>query len=198
MIFFLSPLFFWGGGGGIREADYVDLHKPVRKKELFTREMQGIVGQASDFELRGQRSAFCERSSQRWTLVQEIWWRKIEKIKGDRRPTLWYGFFCVHISPRTSSTVVRVQVVGVSKVRTLAGMPGLVIALDTAGACQWERGWNVEEKTLLETYSRSQLAPSYSVKEKSNSVFCLQKKKRPFVAEFSMSCGRRLHDSELQ
>ena len=38
----------------------------------------------------------------------------------------------------------------------------------------------VEEKTLLETYSRSQLAPSYSVKEKSNSVFCLQKKKTPF------------------
>ena len=147
---------------------------------INTREMQGIVGQASDFELRGQRSAFCERLSQRWTLVQEIWWRKIENIKGDRRPTLWYGFFCVHISPRTSSTVVRVHVVGVSKVRTLAGMPGLVIALDTAGACQWERGWNVEEKTLLETYSRSQLAQSYSVKGKSNSVFCLQKKKTPF------------------
>ena len=42
---------------------------------------------------------------------------------------------------------------------------------------------NVEEKTLLETYSRSQLAPSYSVKENSNSVFCLQKKEHPFVAE---------------
>ena len=44
-----------------------------------------------------------------------------------------------HISPRTSSTVVRVQVVGVCEVRTLAGMPGLVIVLDPACACQWER-----------------------------------------------------------
>ena len=43
---------------------------------------------------------------------------------------------------------------------------------------------NVEEKTLLETYSRSQLAPSYSVKEKSNSVFCLRKKN----ALSSLSC----------
>ena len=58
--------------------------------------------------------------------------------KNQRRSTtnVVVRFFCVHISPRTSSTVVRVQVVGVSKVRTLAGMPGLVIALDTAGACQ--------------------------------------------------------------
>ena len=83
---------------------------------------------------------------------------------------------------------------------------------------------NVEEKTLLETYSRSQLAPSYSVKEKSiqTTFFFLQlllnrqqrfnpetralrvtqfsvckEKKRPFVAELSMSCERRLHDSEL-
>ena len=58
--------------------------------------------------------------------------------KYQRRSTtnVMVRFFCVHISPRTSSTVVRVQVVGVSKVRTLAGMPGLVIALDTACACQ--------------------------------------------------------------
>ena len=44
---------------------------------------------------------------------------------------------------------------------------------------------NVEENTLLETYSRLQLAPSYSVKEKSNSVVCLQKKKN---ALSSLSC----------
>ena len=49
-----------------------------------------------------------------WTLVHEIWWRKIEKIKGDRRATLWNGFFLrEHSKPRTSSTVVRVQVVQV-------------------------------------------------------------------------------------
>ena len=49
---------------------------------------------------------------------------------------VWF-FFCVtHISPRTSSTVVRVQVVGVCEVHTLAGMPGLVIVLDPACACQ--------------------------------------------------------------
>ena len=28
-----------------------------------------------------------------WTLVQEIWWGKTEKIKGDRRATLRYGIF---------------------------------------------------------------------------------------------------------
>ena len=32
-----------------------------------TREMQGIVAQASDFTLGGQLSAFCERKSQRST-----------------------------------------------------------------------------------------------------------------------------------
>ena len=41
-----------------------------------------------------------------------------------------------YIGPRASSTVVRVQVVGVCEVHTLAGMPGLVIVLDTACACQ--------------------------------------------------------------
>ena len=41
-----------------------------------------------------------------------------------------------HISPRTSSTVVGVQVVGVCEVRTLAGMPGLAVVLDTA--CAWQ------------------------------------------------------------
>ena len=32
---------------------------------IYTREMQGIVGQASDFKLDGQLSAFFERLSQR-------------------------------------------------------------------------------------------------------------------------------------
>ena len=45
-------------------------------------------------------------------------------------------FWHEHISPRTSSTVVRVQVGGVCEVRTLAGVPGLVIVLDPACACQ--------------------------------------------------------------
>ena len=45
-------------------------------------------------------------------------------------------FLREHISPRTSSTVVRVQVVGVCEVHTLAGMLGLVIVLDPACACQ--------------------------------------------------------------
>ena len=51
----------------------------------LTREMQGIVGQASDFvEVVSKID---------WTLLHEIWWRKIEKIKGDWRATLWYVFF---------------------------------------------------------------------------------------------------------
>ena len=47
--------------------------------------MQGIVGQASDFvEVVSKID---------WTLLHEIWWRKIEKIKGDWRATLWYSGF---------------------------------------------------------------------------------------------------------
>ena len=48
---------------------------PGRSK--ITREMQGIVGQASDFV--GVVSKID------WTLLHEIWWREIEKIKGDWR-----------------------------------------------------------------------------------------------------------------
>ena len=55
-----------------------------------TREMQGIVGQASDFvEVV---------SNIDWTLLHEIWWRKIEEIKGDWRATLWYVFFGMNTS----------------------------------------------------------------------------------------------------
>ena len=79
-------------------------------------------------------------------------------------------FLREYISPRTSSTAVRVQVVGVCEVRTLAGMPGLVIVLDPACACRRER-----RRTLTKLYSRSQLAPSWSVKDKSNSVVCQKK-----------------------
>ena len=64
--------------------------------------------------------------------------------KNQRRSTTsvvvrFFACTSAHAVPQStvdSSTVVRVQVVGVSKVRTLAGMPGLVIALDTACACQ--------------------------------------------------------------
>ena len=51
---------------------------------------------------------------------------------------LRYGILGEHSSPRTSSTVVRVQVVCVCEVRTFAGMSGLVIKLDRACACQWK------------------------------------------------------------
>ena len=143
----LSSTFRWNGRGIVCLPSRI----PVFLKIKNTREMQGIVGQASD----------CVEvvSKIDWTLLHEIWWREIEKIKGDWRAMLWYGFFAwVHthtISPRTNSTVVRVQVVGVYEVRTLAGMPGLVIALDPACACRWER-----RRTLKKLYSRSQLAPS--------------------------------------
>ena len=210
--------------------------------KFSTREMQGIVGQASAF--------VAVISKIDWTLLHEIWWRKMEKIKNDWRATLWYGFFAwtccvppphtthlnfvlsyfiinVHIqlsynaflftharsstsdwhrhqrsqldslslhrlpafllvatshllssllnkfflrwslfhhvgaiSPRTSSTVVRVQVVGVCEVHTLAGMPGLVIVLDRPGLrLPMRKKENVEER-LKQLYSRSQLAPS--------------------------------------
>ena len=94
--------------------------------------------------------------------------KKSKAIDEQRRGTV---FLREYISPRTSSTVVRVQVVGVCEVRTLAGMPGLVIVLDPACACRWER-----RRTFKKLYSRSQLAPSWSVKDKSNSVVCQKKK----------------------
>ena len=95
--------------------------------------MQGIVGQASDFvEVVSKID---------WTLkLHEIWWRKIEKflkpkaIDEQRCGTVF--FLREYISPRASSTVVRVQVVGVCEVRMLAGMPGLVIVLNPACACR--------------------------------------------------------------
>ena len=89
---------------------------------------------------------------------ESLWWRKIEKAKSIDEQRCGTVFFCVnlreYISPPTSSTV-RVQVVGVCEIRTLAGIPGLVIMLDPACACRWER-----RRTLKKLYSRSQLAPS--------------------------------------
>ena len=61
--------------------------------------------------------------------------KKSKTIDEERCGTV---FLREHISPRTISTVVhvRVQVVGVCEVHTLAGMPGLVIVLEPAWACQ--------------------------------------------------------------
>ena len=104
--------------------------------------MQGIVLQASNYKSWWPAKCLMWEvvSEIDWTLVQEIWWIKMEKIKGDRRATSQYGIFLrKHSSPRTSSTVVRVQVEGVDELRTLEGMPGLVIVLNTVCACQWER-----------------------------------------------------------
>ena len=125
-----------------------------KKIIIITRDMQGIVGQASDFmEVVSKID---------WTLLHEIWWRKIEKIKGDWRATLWYVFFLhEHISPRTSSTVVRVQVGGArclwgthvggrARTRYRVG-PGLRLPM--------RKKENVQER-LKQLYSRSQLAPS--------------------------------------
>ena len=145
--------------------------------------MQGIVGQASDFELRGQLSAFCERLSQRSTELScrrfdEERSRKSKAIDDQRCGTV----FCVHISPRTSSTVVRVQVVGVSKVRTLAGMPGLVIALDTTCACQyiWERGWTLKKRLYLKPTVVRSWHRAIAWKRRVTQ-FSVYKKKLPFV-----------------
>ena len=64
--------------------------------------------------------------------------KKSKAIDEQRCGTVFFLREHIHtISPRTNSTVVRVQVVaiGVYEVRTFAGMPGLVIALDPACAC---------------------------------------------------------------
>ena len=75
----------------------------------------------------------------------------------ERSKKLWYGSFVrEHISPRMSSTVVRVQVVGVCEVRTLAGMPGLVIVLDPAWLANKKEGerWR-KIKTTLQSFAAS-------------------------------------------
>ena len=61
-------------------------------------------------------------------------------MKKDRKSCGTVFFVREHISPRTSSTVVRDQVVGVCEVRTLAGMPGLVIVLDPAWLANKKEG----------------------------------------------------------
>ena len=100
----------------------------------ITREMQDIMGQASDFELGGQLSVFFERLSQRSTELScarfdEERSRKSKAINEQHCGTV---FLREHISPRTSSTVVQVQVV-----RThVGGHARTGFVLDTACACQ--------------------------------------------------------------
>ena len=106
-----------------------------------TREMQGIVGQASDF---------C------WVCLKDrLNSPARDLMKKDRKKSKTSNvvvrsfFLREHISPRTSSTVVRVQVVGVCEVRTLAGMPGLVIVLDPALRLPIGKKENVEERSTV-------------------------------------------------
>ena len=62
--------------------------------------------------------------------------KKSKAIDEQRCGTVFKLFLREHISPRTSSTVVLLQVAGVCEIRTLAGNLGLVIVLDPACACQ--------------------------------------------------------------
>ena len=55
-----TQIFFGGEGSSSLVSDQKD-KIPIQK---ITREMQGIVGQASDLKLGGQLSAFCERLCQ--------------------------------------------------------------------------------------------------------------------------------------
>ena len=74
--------------------------KKIEKLDIpGTREMQGIVGQASDFCWGCLKDRL--NSPARDLMKKDR--------KNQRRATLWYGFFFLreHISPRTSSTVVR-------------------------------------------------------------------------------------------
>ena len=140
------------GQGSVRVGIEGHFWEPVSSDRLMTREMRGIVRQA--LGLKAWWPAKCVLWEVDRTLVHEIWWRKIEKIKGDRRATMRYVVFFFlreYTSPRTSSTVVWVLVVGVCEVRTLAGMPGLLIVLDldTACACQWERRWRLKKRLNL-------------------------------------------------
>ena len=135
---------------------FLFLHNFIKKNAfiLFTREMQSIVGQASDFvEVVSKID---------WTLLHEIWWRKIEKIKGDWRTTLWYVFFffCAwthqpthEFDCRTSSgcsCLWGTHVGGHARTRYRVG-PGLRLPMRKK-----ENG----EKRLKQLHSRSQLAPS--------------------------------------
>ena len=99
-----------------------------------------------------------------------------------------------HSSPRTSSTVACRTTSGCMCLWALAGMPGLIIVLNKACACQWERRWTFYRRYItisspsapaVRVYSRSQLALSQSVKEKNNSVVCPKKKKEANKEEIS-------------
>ena len=136
--------------------------------------MQGIVGQASDFvEVVSKID---------WTLLHKIWLRKIEKIKGDWRATLtlWYVFFHEHISPRTSSTVVRVRLsyefrleVFVRYARWRACQDSLSCWTRLALANEKEGELWRKVKTTLQSFAAS---TELECEDKSNSVVCQKKK----------------------
>ena len=161
--------------------------------------MQGIVGQASDF--KSWWPAKCVLWKFDWTLVQAIWWRKIKKIKGDRRAALQYGILREHSSPRTGSIVIQVQLEGLCEVYTLAGMPGLVIVLDTACACRWERRGTFKKRINLKVQTDCRVKTTVECRArvwKRRVTKLSVQKKTPFLAELSMSCKRSLHNSDLQ
>ena len=107
---------------------------------LYTREMQGIVGQASDFKLGGQLSVCFERLSQRSTQLSCTRFdeERLRKSKASTSNVVVRFFAWTHqpmheFHCRTCSGC------------RLAGMPGVVIVLDTACACQWEKYERWEE-----------------------------------------------------
>ena len=74
-------------------------------------------------------------------------WKKSKAIDEQRCGTVFF-FAWTHQPTHEFRLLYEFQVVAVCEVHTLAGMPGLVIVLDPACACQWERrrtvkkGWN--------------------------------------------------------
>ena len=150
----------------------------------------------------GQRSAIGEKQKISThlllgeTLRGRLVMKKDREIQMQSTSNVVVRFFLrEHISPRTSSTVVRVQVVdqwlwgthvgGHARTRYRVGH-GLHCA------CQWKRRWTL--KNRLEWLSQSFATGTELDCEIEEYLNCLSTKKRPFVAELSMSCERSLHD----
>ena len=94
-------------------------------------------GKPRTSSLGGHLSAFCERLAQRSTELSCTRFDGERSRKSKAIDEQRYGTIILreHSSPRTCLTVVRVQVVGVCEIRTLADMPGLVIVLDNTACC---------------------------------------------------------------
>ena len=117
--------------------------KAAKKKfnHLFihTREMQGIVGLASELV------AFWRLLFEFVSVIVMNWLAGFPSQRATKTSNVRVTVFCVSTAAHARSQI-RVHAVGVCAVRTLAGMSGFVIVLDMRGACEQKKRWALKRE----------------------------------------------------